>query len=90
MAPRVGPCHFMAARYETISPTLRAAVQFFWDGVGLGGGGGGGCCEPPPMGGGGFPGGNSVRRGRKNPPASRGPWAPSRTNLEFAGGDSAM
>ena len=39
---------------------------------------------------GGFAGGSSVRHGRKNPGASPGPWAPSRTKLGFAGGDSAI
>ena len=89
MAPCIGPCQFMATRHGTISPTLRAGVRFLggWGGMG---GGGGGCREPPPSGVGGCAGGSFVRRGQKNPAASPGHWAPSRTNLGFARGDSAM
>ena len=77
------------AAWDYIPNPLRRSPFFVGGGGGGWGGGGGGCCEPPPMGGG-------VRRWElcpawpKNLVASPGPWAPSRTNLGFAGGDSAI
>ena len=78
VSPGVRPCHFMAARHGTISPTLRAGVPFGGGGGGGGLRGGGGLvvavCTLPC--GGGFAGGSSVRRGRKKPggvPWARGP-----------------
>ena len=54
-------------------------------------GGAGGCCVHPPMrGGGGVAGESSVRRGRDTRWRPLGSWAPSRKNLGFAGGDSAI
>ena len=78
----------MAARHGTISPTLRAGVPFLG---GLRGGGGGWrlLCAPSLVGGGspvGAPSGLAVKT-RWRP---LGPWAPSRKNLGFAGGDSAI
>ena len=69
--PGVGPCHFLAARHGTITPTLRAGVPFGGGGGGLGGGGLAVVVCTLPCGGG-FAGGSSVRRGRKNPVASPG------------------
>ena len=91
VSPGVGPCQFMAARHGTISPTLRAGVPFFWGG-GLGGGGGGacGCCVHPPMRGGGSPVGAPSGLADKTRWRPLGSWAPSRKNLGFAGGDSAI
>ena len=81
----------MAARHGTISPTLRAGVPFLG---GLWGGGGGGglavvVCTLPCAGGGspvGAPSGLAENT-RWRP---LGSWAPSRKNLGFAGGDSAI
>ena len=78
----------MAVRHGTISPTLRAGVPFLG---GLRGGGGGWrlLCAPSHAGGG-VAGGSSVRRGRETRWRPLGSWAPSRKNLGFAGGDSAV
>ena len=78
----------MAARHGTISPTLRAGVPFF--GGAEGGRGGLAVMECTHPCGGGVAGGSSVRPGRVNPVASLGLVAPSRKNLGFAGGDSAI
>ena len=58
-------------------------------GGGWGGGGGGGCRVHSPMRGG-VAGGSSVRLGRETRWRPLGSWAPSRKNLGFAGGDSAI
>ena len=86
--PGVGPCLFMAARHGTISPTLRAGVPL-WGGRVCGGGGVGGCCVHPPLWGG-LPVGASTGMAVKTRWRPLGSWAPSRKNLGFAGGDSAI
>ena len=56
-----------------------------------GGGGAGGCCVHPPMrGGGGSPVGAPSGLADKTRWRPLGSWAPSRKNLGFAGGDSAL
>ena len=60
--PGVGPCHFMATRHGTISPTLRAGVHLV--GVGGGGWGGGGVGGCSPSGGSRCAAWSSARRGR--------------------------
>ena len=81
----------MAARHGTISPTLRAEVLFGGaEGGGLRVGGAGGRCVHPPMrGGGGSPVGAPSGLAENTRWRPLGPWAPSRNNLGFAGGDSA-
>ena len=77
----------MAARHGTISPTLRAGVPF---GGGLRGGGGLAvvvCTHPC---GGGSPVGAPSGMAEKTRWRPLGSWAPSRKNLGFAGGDSAI
>ena len=76
----------MAARHGTISPTLRAGVPFLG---GLRGGGGLAVvvCTLPC--GGGSPVGAPSGLAENTRWRPLGPWAPSRKNLGFAGGDSA-
>ena len=78
------------ARHGTISPTLRAGVPFLGA---LRGGGGGGwrlLCAPSLVGGGGSPVGALSGLADKTRWRPLGTWAPSRKNLGFAGGDSAI
>ena len=55
-----------------------------------GGGGAGGRCVHPPMRGGGSPVGDPSGLAENTRWRPLGPWAPSRKNLGFAGGDSAL
>ena len=88
VSPGVGPCRFMAARHGTISPTLRAGVPFF--GGAEGGGGGWRLLCAPTHAGGGSPVGAPSGLAEKTRWRPLGSWAPSRKNLGFAGGDSAI
>ena len=77
----------MAARHGTISPTLRAGVPFFG---GADGGGGWRLLCAPSLVGGGSPVGAPSGLAEKTRWRPLGSWAPSRKNLGFAGGDSAI
>ena len=78
----------MGARHGTISPTLRAGVPFF--GGAQGGEGGWRLLCAPSLVGGGSPVGAPSGLAEKTRWRPLGSWAPSRKNLGFDGGDSAM